>query len=192
MPILTEVIKRVIRGMTREMLYGPLKRETMVARVLPQTRPLAKSGAELLSAMREVGLSYGTTQFYEDLRDPAWPTATGTLPVGETQTVSPFLEAGLEPYRYDVDMWWKDPEGEWIDEEGVSWHREARSVWSSEPALYGTIIDKVRTEVEDDIAFAPDCRLALYAMRGSPEEYTVGGLHVYERAVDTGDPFAWR
>lgn len=188
---LAAMIKYAIRGVSREMLWGPAKRATMRERVLPLCRPLAQSGNQLILAMREAGLSYRRQDMLEDLRTPVETSFTGVVPHGEDQEAPSFLDEGARRFRYDVETWWRDPAGDWTDEAGVDWHQEGRSVWSEEPLSDEEIIAKARDEIDEDLARDPTYRSFLFVERGMPQAFTVGGVHVYEKSAFTGESFGW-
>jgi len=127
----------------------------------------------------------------EDLRAPVETSSTGFVPHGEDQEVSGFLDEGLRPFRYDVETWWRDPDGDWTDDAGVTWHKEARSVWGYEPLSDEEAISIARDEIDEDLARDPTYRSFLFAERGLPEAFTVGGVHAYEKSAFTGEAFEW-
>jgi len=126
-----------------------------------------------------------------DLQDTPALSADGLLPKGEDMRGPLFLEEGLQPFQYSVEIWFRDPEGDWPNETGETWHREGRTVWSAEPLSDEQLINKTRDEIEEDLARDPAYRSFLFAERGMPEAYTVGGLRVCEKSSSTKDPFDW-
>lgn len=189
---LTGMIKALMRSMAKETLFGPMKRATVIREFIPAVRPLAMSGNEYISAMQEVGMSYRRTDMLADLRLPVETSHTGVVSHGEDMMAAPFLPFGKKQFRYDVNLWSEDPQGDWSDEEGVSWSMETRSVWSdtilSDEEIIAVAKDRIEAAEEEE--YDPD--ESWYPTERKPQEYTVGGLHAYKAQRETKEAFPWQ
>lgn len=164
----------------------------MQTMILPQIRPLASSGRQLLGVMRDLGLGYRTQDFYADLRSPPAEYAYPTYQTTWTEPEAVYHEAGLYPFRYEVQLAWRDPEGEYEDEEGETWHRAYTSVWADKPTPLSEVLQTLEDEYEAGEKQGTDPYVYETEDRGFPETVKVSSLHVYAKRDITLQPFQWR
>ncbi|GAH53903.1 unnamed protein product, partial [marine sediment metagenome] len=142
-------------------------------------------------ALEVEGLAYPRSTYYRDLHDLDEFTVGIGLPGAEDQPprVGVFHEQAFHPYRYDIEMGWRDPRGEMVDAEGERWHIEGTSVWTDMPETYQDVIGTVEDRYEARRMRSPREKQEVYDERGMPDTILVGGFHVYEKDMPTGRPF---
>jgi len=183
---LETVARHLVRRYVTGPITAPVRRALLRNVLIPQLRPIARSGAELLRAARAAGVGISTSDYYRMLREARtetegggeYPTARGES-LGAVPTIHSY---GRAPWRYDLELYWPS------DRPGY-WDVGRTSVWSDEPLEADEIYERVREHLADLLSRDPSSYRRWYQHDELPADMWVATTHVYEAHELTGRRF---